>query len=361
MDQAIGCEPGVWLAVTSVSFDISVLELLWTLTRGFTVVLHGDEGTGTIADEIARHRVTHLQMTPSLARMLTLDRARLRRAGLAQADASRRRGGPCRAHPSSSPGLQRRDPQHVRTDRDHDLVHNRAALKMSARSVSIGRPIANTQIYILDAELNPVPVGEAGELFIGGDGVARGYWNRPELTAERFLTIPVTLRSNASIAPATWRAFCPTATSSFWAAPTTRSSCAVIASSPARLKRCWNNAPESGRPWSCFAKTARATSAWLPISWPMQPRQPTSASRLLRRRSESQAARLHGSLGICLSRCVAAHRQRQDRSQGVAQAAPAEPRCRQSHASPESEPSQRNRAHRRSRLAGGAGHSRASA
>ena len=73
MDRAIGCEPGVWLAVTSVSFDISVLELLWTLTRGFTVVVHGDEGSATIADEIARYRVTHLQMTPSLARMLTLD------------------------------------------------------------------------------------------------------------------------------------------------------------------------------------------------------------------------------------------------------------------------------------------------
>ena len=73
MDRAIGCTPGVWLAVTSFSFDISVLELLWTLTRGFKVVVHGDEGTATIADEITRHGVTHLQMTPSLARMLTLD------------------------------------------------------------------------------------------------------------------------------------------------------------------------------------------------------------------------------------------------------------------------------------------------
>jgi acyl-CoA synthetase (AMP-forming)/AMP-acid ligase II len=47
--------------------------------------------------------------------------------------------------------------------------------------------MANTQVYVLDSHLNPAVEGEAGELFIGGDGVVRGYWNRPELTAERFI------------------------------------------------------------------------------------------------------------------------------------------------------------------------------
>ena len=66
-------------------------------------------------------------------------------------------------------------------------------------SVPIGKPISNTQVYLLDRHLNPVPVGVRGQIYVGGDGLARGYWNRPELTAERFIANPIAAERSARL------------------------------------------------------------------------------------------------------------------------------------------------------------------
>lgn len=199
MDRILGVEPGVWLAVTSISFDISVLELFWTLARGFTVLIHSEDSRigrqsraveeETISAQILRHGVTHLQCTPSLAAIL------IRAPGSNEALRQLRMflvGGEAL---SATLAIQLR--QLLRGD----LINMYGPTETTVWSathlvgevngtVPIGRPIANTEIHIRDEQLQPVPAGEAGEICIGGEGVALGYFRRPELTAEKFVTDP---------------------------------------------------------------------------------------------------------------------------------------------------------------------------
>jgi len=189
MDRCLEPLPGaVWLAVTSISFDISVLEILWSLTRGVQVVLHDASPAEALA-QIARHQATHLQCTPSLAKLLVVETdahaALLRLHHLLI-------GGE-----ELSPGLAEQ-----LGARTHAALHNMygptettvwSATHLVAkgdREIPLGRPIQNTRIHVLDSALDLLSVGAQGELYIGGAGVTRGYLRRPELTAERFVPDP---------------------------------------------------------------------------------------------------------------------------------------------------------------------------
>jgi amino acid adenylation domain-containing protein len=201
MDRVLGMQSGVWLAVTSISFDISVLELFWTLTRGFKVVIHSDAERKrglSIPEEITRHNVTHLQCTPSLATGLVLAPEALE--GLKSLKTLLLGG---EALPASLA-------EQIRREFKGELLNMYGPTETTIWSavhrvtetgsqIPIGRPIANTEIFIVDRQLQFTPVGVPGELLIGGEGVARGYLNRAELTAEKFINHPFSKDARARL------------------------------------------------------------------------------------------------------------------------------------------------------------------
>ncbi|MBX3272398.1 MAG: LLM class flavin-dependent oxidoreductase [Sandaracinaceae bacterium] len=147
------------------------------------------EADHSIAAQLARHRVTHMQCTPSMARMLVLnDEARRALGGLSHLMI----GG--EAFPGTLAAELRDATGATITNMygptETTIWSSTEDAAPCEGTVAIGTPIANTQLYVLDEARQPVPVGVPGELYIGGEGVTRGYFHRPELTAERFVPDP---------------------------------------------------------------------------------------------------------------------------------------------------------------------------
>jgi natural product biosynthesis luciferase-like monooxygenase protein len=139
---------------------------------------------------LERHRVTHFQCTPSLARMLAKNRgARDRLRPLKQMMVGGESFPPDLATDLQS--LVAGRVMNMYGPTETTIWSSTHALEGQAPTgVPLGTPIANTQMYIVDEHLQPLPAEVPGELVIGGDGVARGYLNRPDLTAERFIGNP---------------------------------------------------------------------------------------------------------------------------------------------------------------------------
>ncbi|QNP67904.1 amino acid adenylation domain-containing protein (plasmid) [Streptomyces genisteinicus] len=186
MDHRVGGGDGdTWLAVTSPSFDISTVELLWTLTRGYRVIV----ADGTVADWGSYRELspTHLQCTPSLARMLLADRD-----GRALLGGLRRMlvGGEALDRSLAKKLLRRCGGGITNMYGPTETTVWSSSWTLEPGEVSLGRPLHGNSLYVLDAAGQQVSRGTRGELWIGGHGVARGYLGRPELTGERFLDDP---------------------------------------------------------------------------------------------------------------------------------------------------------------------------
>jgi natural product biosynthesis luciferase-like monooxygenase protein/FkbM family methyltransferase len=148
-----------------------------------------EEGDFSLATQLTKHGVTHLQCTPSLARVLLLDSStrgavtNLRHLLL---------GG--EAVPSELVGeLQTLTGAQVRNmygPTETTIWSTTYTGACGPQTMPIGKPMANTSVYVLDKQMAPVPFGVTGELYIGGDGVGRGYRKQPDLSADRFLPDP---------------------------------------------------------------------------------------------------------------------------------------------------------------------------
>lgn len=187
---SMAIEPGlaaddVLAAVTTVSFDIAGLELYLPLTVGARVELASrDTATdgAALVDWLAQCRATVLQATPATWRLLLESEWVPVRAMRAFC------GGEPLPRDLADRLLERVDQLWNLYGPTETTIWSTAhRVEPASETISIGRPIANTQIYVLDTQGEPVPVGVPGELCIGGAGVATGYHERTELTAERFV------------------------------------------------------------------------------------------------------------------------------------------------------------------------------
>ncbi len=180
-----------------VSFDLTVTSLLGTLAAGRTVVMipEGRE-IDDLAAAMQKGGSSVVKITPAHLDLVTplIPANRLKGAARALVIGGEALAwstvAPWREHAPGVALINEYGPtETVVGCAVYDARQGEAALPTA--TVPIGKPIANTQIHVLDAHQKPAPIGVRGEIYIGGDGVTRGYLNRPALTAERFVTIDV--------------------------------------------------------------------------------------------------------------------------------------------------------------------------
>ncbi|MGP1384065.1 MAG: amino acid adenylation domain-containing protein [Thainema sp.] len=185
------------LAVTTLSFDIAVLELLLPLVTGAQVAIAPYSTTKDALQLIAALETTQatvMQATPATWRML------LNAGWSGKSDLTILSGGEALPTDLAEQLLTRSQALwNLYGPTETTIWSTLQHITDTTNGIPIGRPIHNTQIYLLDESLQPAPIGVPAELYIGGTGLARGYWHRPDLTTERFIPNPfATFDSNLS-------------------------------------------------------------------------------------------------------------------------------------------------------------------
>ena len=181
------------LLLAPISFDASTLELWGSLLNSATLVLH-KPGTPTLAElgeALRTQRITTLWLTAALFnQMVDFELEALCGVRQILAGGEALSAGHVRRLLAAMPEGHRLINGYGPTENTtFTCCHAMTRSTRFPHTVPIGKPIANTQVHVLDAHRNTVPIGAPGELYIAGEGLARGYLNRPELTAERFVDV----------------------------------------------------------------------------------------------------------------------------------------------------------------------------
>ncbi|HYX25875.1 MAG TPA: amino acid adenylation domain-containing protein, partial [Thermoanaerobaculia bacterium] len=194
--------PGsVFLHAAPLTFDASTLEV-WgpLLNGGRLVVVPAGFALADVADAVQRHGVDTLWLTAGLFHEM-VEQSLAGLAGVVHLLAGGDVLSPAHVRQALAglPGCEVVNGYGPTENTTFTTTFRMRSVDEVVEPVPIGRPIANTQAYVLDADLQPVPVGVRGELFAGGEGLARGYHRRPDLTAERFLPHPFSNRPGARL------------------------------------------------------------------------------------------------------------------------------------------------------------------
>ncbi|WP_257168771.1 non-ribosomal peptide synthetase [Bradyrhizobium sp. SRS-191] len=183
----------VVLQKTPFGFDVSVWEFFWPLTEGAELVIArpgGHQDPVYLSEVIEQRGVTVMHFVPSMLQAF-LEAAELDRCGSLRDVICSGEALPVETQNRFLQALPSRlHNLYGPTEAAVDVSFWPCRIEPGASQVPIGQPIGNIQLYVLDARLEPVPIGVAGELYIGGIGLARGYLHRPSLTAERFVPNP---------------------------------------------------------------------------------------------------------------------------------------------------------------------------